>query len=661
MSTRTTNLNLVKPSYTDAADIGDINDNMDILDDAYVSVNNEIATKEPILAKGSLIGTSQTPVDLDEYFDSGYYFVTINSYIYNAPVLATAYGYLEVMKMTNNVTLQRFTMYGDDDSTIAGNTYARFYTNNQWYSWILVSNTNAGAENLIWGMDDLRAYAINSSVMTKLPYPMSMTSSTFTDNASCIGINNEGLLWRSAITETDKYCTYFLGLVPNIFPITVSMLSKQGSYYGQVLSATITSTSGTYPLYGSGSTVHAGYLKIENYQRSPQIKKLVWVVGKSANMSADYDARFLYNTSGCNIVSIRCELGSRTYDTNEMKMLIDTKERDLLNYLENEITKAGDYLTKGTTSGIDGYIESGLYFYEASANAPVPVGTKCYLEVWKMDGDTIPTTKCIQRLIPQGTTGQPNTCATYIRYYDNSIWSPWVKTNDHLATNLLLGGDDLSGRYDTLDENVYTNPPYPIVTTGTTYSNQARSIAIDRYGLVWNRNNPTVVEERNKYTTFKLCNVDGIYPISVNILVKVNGLYTVCFTALITESSSTSKFILTSGADLQLGYVQAYDGAVMWVIGRSGAEGDEPYDANGLYTLNETARIAAIRCEYGDRVYTKDEMVRMLNKKDTAMFRYVDDKTDTVYQTLGTNQTYSALQTTNKTLVGAINEILARL
>jgi hypothetical protein len=278
-----------------------------------------------------------------------------------------------------------------------------------------------------------------------------------------------------------------------------------------------------------------------------------------------------------------------------------------------------------------------------------------------MEEGSVVNVKCMQRLTPEGAEGQPTTGATYIRYFDNGVWSSWVKTNDKLASNLVLGGDDLSGRYDALDENVYTNPPYPIIATATTYSNQAKCIAIDRYGMLWNRGDTTIVEEVYKYTTYKLCNVDGIFPISVNFLVKVDGAYSQCFTALITESSSTAKFPLVSNTGVHLGYVQAYDGAVMWVVGRAGAAGEEAYDASGLYNFNDTARIAAIRCEYGDRVYTRSEMTRMLNKKDTAMFRYVDDKTDTVYQTLGTNQTYSALQTTNKTLVGAINEILARL
>ena len=44
MSTHTTNYNFVKPDYSDTADIGDINGNFDIADDAIKQNATNIAT-----------------------------------------------------------------------------------------------------------------------------------------------------------------------------------------------------------------------------------------------------------------------------------------------------------------------------------------------------------------------------------------------------------------------------------------------------------------------------------------------------------------------------------------------------------------------------------------------------------------------------------------
>lgn len=53
MATRTTYLNLIKPDYSDAADIADINANMDTLDDKIKGIDSAAATLVSNLAIGS--------------------------------------------------------------------------------------------------------------------------------------------------------------------------------------------------------------------------------------------------------------------------------------------------------------------------------------------------------------------------------------------------------------------------------------------------------------------------------------------------------------------------------------------------------------------------------------------------------------------------------
>lgn len=43
MASQTTNLHLIKPALNDPADIGDINDDMDIIDAAYGALNSQIS------------------------------------------------------------------------------------------------------------------------------------------------------------------------------------------------------------------------------------------------------------------------------------------------------------------------------------------------------------------------------------------------------------------------------------------------------------------------------------------------------------------------------------------------------------------------------------------------------------------------------------------
>lgn len=65
----------------------------------------------------------------------GHYWVP-NSGITNVPV-SGKFGYLEAMQFATGtgIHLQRFTVYGNDTAAGRGDTYIRFFVNNQWYSW----------------------------------------------------------------------------------------------------------------------------------------------------------------------------------------------------------------------------------------------------------------------------------------------------------------------------------------------------------------------------------------------------------------------------------------------------------------------------------------------------------------------------------------------
>lgn len=52
----------------------------------------------------------------------------------NAPI-SSGYGVLEVIECSPTTTLQRFTQYASSGTNMC-RTYVRYYTNNQWYTWI---------------------------------------------------------------------------------------------------------------------------------------------------------------------------------------------------------------------------------------------------------------------------------------------------------------------------------------------------------------------------------------------------------------------------------------------------------------------------------------------------------------------------------------------
>lgn len=157
MSSNTTNYNLVKPDYTESADIGVINDNMDIIDTtmkanatgiASLNTNkqnvndNSLSTTNKTVPgainelnsnkQDSLVGRTLSNIDLNTVVTAGHYWVSTTN-VSNSPV--NYYGYLEVVRSGDGAYMQRFTQFGNDTISTRGTIYIRFYINNQWYSW----------------------------------------------------------------------------------------------------------------------------------------------------------------------------------------------------------------------------------------------------------------------------------------------------------------------------------------------------------------------------------------------------------------------------------------------------------------------------------------------------------------------------------------------
>lgn len=115
-------------------------DPTDFIDDTTTAVNkvwssdkvsSELATKQDDLEGGLL-----SSVDLNDLITNKNYWVSRTS-ITNTPV--DAFGYLEVIRVhtttTGYICMQRFTRFGADNLAERAETYIRFYSNSQWYSW----------------------------------------------------------------------------------------------------------------------------------------------------------------------------------------------------------------------------------------------------------------------------------------------------------------------------------------------------------------------------------------------------------------------------------------------------------------------------------------------------------------------------------------------
>lgn len=153
MSTYTTNYNLIKPEYSDDADIMDINGNMDVVDgelkdvsdmatanataiselgttvDGLTSAVSGLSTgKQDILTRGTVAANT----DLNTVAVSGYYW--LNSAYGNLPHSGTGSGVLEVIAPSSLVVMQTYTRFQTANYAVS-NIFFRLRVNGTWYPW----------------------------------------------------------------------------------------------------------------------------------------------------------------------------------------------------------------------------------------------------------------------------------------------------------------------------------------------------------------------------------------------------------------------------------------------------------------------------------------------------------------------------------------------
>lgn len=213
MATQTTNLSLIKPGISDKIRIANINQNMDIIDDAIGPVGNtslqsqitslsgKIGTvpsgstvegqidslSDQIAKQGNKAGTRITSgSDLDNYTTAGNYYVlnaTDASGIGHMPLAGS--GRLEVVE-TNGSERFRQTFCANSSTSA---TYIRTYTSNGWTNWEQVA-FNSQIEKLIvyTDVDDTTTSSGNVSLTNYKPtgynvpiaaFPITPTSNTY--------------------------------------------------------------------------------------------------------------------------------------------------------------------------------------------------------------------------------------------------------------------------------------------------------------------------------------------------------------------------------------------------------------------------------------------------------------------------------------------------
>ena len=153
MSTTTTNYNLVKPEYTDDADIADINGNMDTIDSQMKTNADNISTNASAISElqtsvatvsgnvTSLSGSKQdklnkgtvaTNADLNSITTPGQYW--LNSTYSHMPHTGSAAGILEVLQPNDTVLIQRYTRFQGANYAVY-NIFYRVYVSGSWYAW----------------------------------------------------------------------------------------------------------------------------------------------------------------------------------------------------------------------------------------------------------------------------------------------------------------------------------------------------------------------------------------------------------------------------------------------------------------------------------------------------------------------------------------------
>lgn len=86
--------------------------------------------------EGGSLTDANTTYNLNDYGGSNKNYWVNLARCTNAPA-STGYGVLEVIKFisSSSACLQRFTKFGTGTDSTRGDTFIRYFTNNQWYAW----------------------------------------------------------------------------------------------------------------------------------------------------------------------------------------------------------------------------------------------------------------------------------------------------------------------------------------------------------------------------------------------------------------------------------------------------------------------------------------------------------------------------------------------
>lgn len=179
----TTNLELKKPGVEDHALIGDINDNMDTIDEAIGALSETVTELTPYQP------TRQNTIDstfLEEFWN-GTAMGTVSAEIHG---VADTYGTVRAYDIKNNVT-EQVIEFADGTSKI------RSYSDGTWHPWTanpaLVSIVDSGAKNVL----SFTEIGTNNS-----------HGSTFTSNGVSWTLNADGTVTatRTEASATDSSC-----------------------------------------------------------------------------------------------------------------------------------------------------------------------------------------------------------------------------------------------------------------------------------------------------------------------------------------------------------------------------------------------------------------------------------------------------------------------
>ena len=147
MSTSTTNLGLTKPAYADTADIAVINSNMDTIDTKFGSFTGSVANINSHLRRYETLGASSEVTDANNTSLYGQYVLNAANCA-NLPTSIAGVFYHMLFAGVLQIAFQ----YSSNGFT---KTYAREFSNSQWYPW-----------RLITGIEDKTTATMNADATT---------------------------------------------------------------------------------------------------------------------------------------------------------------------------------------------------------------------------------------------------------------------------------------------------------------------------------------------------------------------------------------------------------------------------------------------------------------------------------------------------------------